>query len=97
MTAITDAKLIIETALGHSVTTAALMRIANAYATTDPHSLADFADPENPTNEEKAQLYIDTLLANGWAVVRSHAEGKEQTIVDGQVSNAGDTAVADLT
>jgi hypothetical protein len=71
MTAVTDAKLIIETALGHTLTGDALTRIADAYTQADPHNLSItlFADPENPTNEEKAQLYIDTLITNGKQVV----------------------------
>ncbi len=74
MTAITDAKLIIETALGHTVSAALLIRIADAYAEADPHSLVRngdvvVVDPENLTNEEKAQIYIGTLVANGRAVV----------------------------
>ena len=69
MTAVTDAKLIIETALGHTVTNDLLLRIAAAYTQADPHSLANFIDPENPTNEEMAQVYINTLVRNGKDVV----------------------------
>ena len=55
------------------------------------------ADPQNPTNEEKAQIFNLTLLTWGKQVVRSVAEGAETDTVEGQIEAAGDTAVSDLT
>ena len=97
MTAITDATTVIDVLIGRSSSAAQRTRIANAFVSTDPHSLAAFADPPNPTNEEKAQLFLDTFLTWGRQVVRSVAEASEQVTVDGQVTGAGDTAVNDLT
>ncbi len=96
MTAVSDLKLIIETAVGHNVNNALLMRIANAYAETDPHSLANFADPENPTNEEKAQLYIDTLKVNGKAVAGNASDRKHDNSARAQRAAARAAAEADL-
>ena len=97
MTAITDAATVFDTLVGRTTTSAERGRVANAFVSADPHSLAAFADPQNPTNEEKAQLFLDTFLTWGRQVVRSVAEGSEQVTVDGQVTGAGDTAVNDLT
>ena len=97
MTAITDAIIVHDTLIGRSTTAAERTRVADAFVSADPHSLASFAIPGSPTNEEKAQLFLDTFLTWGRQVVRTVAEGLEQITVDGQVSNAGDTAVDDLT
>jgi len=74
MSNITDAKLVIETIIGHSMTNEALIRIADAYWSADPHSLIRNgvvipADTENPTNDEKAELFMKTLKKSGQAVV----------------------------
>lgn len=97
MTAVTDATTVIEKLIGRTPTGAELTRVADAFVAADPHSLAAFAIPGNPTNEEKAQLFLDTFLTWGRQVVRSVAEDSEQITVDGQVTGAGDTAVNDLT
>ena len=97
MTAVTDAGTVLDILVGRTTTGAEQTRVADAFVTADPHSLAAFAIPDSPTNEEKAQLFLDTLLTWGRQVVRGVAEGAEQTTVDGQIEAAGDTAVDDLT
>jgi len=97
MTAITDATTVIQTLSGRAVANAQLVRIADAFVSADPHSLAAFADPASPTNEEKAQLVMDTFSTWGRQVVRSVAEASETVTVEGQVTGAGDTAAADFT
>ena len=97
MTAVTDATTVLNTLVGRTTTAAERTRVANAFVSADPHSLAAFAIPGSPTNEEKARLFLDTFLTWGRQVVRTVAEGSEQVTVDGQVTGAGDTAVNDLT
>jgi len=97
MTAITDATLVIETLIGHSMSGAALTRIANRFVTVDPHSLADFAIPGSPTNEEKAKLVLDTFKTWGVQVVRGDGEAEEEASVRAQIAAAGDAAAVDFT
>jgi len=58
MTAVADFKLMCETAKGSSMTAAALTRVGNALAFVDPRTQLEIiaVDPENPTNEEMAEL-----------------------------------------
>ena len=97
MTAVTDAGTVLDVLVGRTTTAAERGRVADAFVAADPHSLAAFAIPGNPTTEEKAQLFLDTFLTWGRQVVRTVAEGSEQETVDGQVEGAGDSAVDDLT
>lgn len=88
MSAVTDAKLIIETLIGRTLTAQQLTNIADKVVAADPAGLTRsgggpraeasgyFADPDNPTNEEKAQLFLDTTkifwrrwLGQGGAIV----------------------------
>lgn len=67
MSAVTDAKLIIETLIGRSLTGPQLQSIADKVVAADPLRLVApapnkpnrFADMNNPTAEEKAQLFLD--------------------------------------
>ena len=102
MTAIADATAVANLLIGRTLTGPELNRIGDAYFAADPHSLIRrgvvvIADPENPTNEEKAQLFLDSMLHNARAILRHTAEQSETEAVDGQVSAAGDAAVNDLT
>lgn len=96
MAAVADATLIIETLLGRTLTAEQLGRIGDAYVLADPYNLGSYADPQNPTNEEKAQLFLDTTLRHGQETVR---QGKRHSLwkdniatIDAQVN----TAVADI-
>ena len=99
MTAVTDFKLVVETILGHTVTNVGLIRIGNAYAIADPHSLVHngdivYADPENPTNEEKAQLFLMTLKKSGQEVVK-HVAAKAADDAAAAAKAAAEAAAAD--
>ena len=54
-----------------------------------------------PTNEEKAQLFLDTMLAFGRRTHRGASEDEDRetrmTTIDADVKAAGDVAVLDLT
>ena len=99
MSNITDAKLVIETILGRSMTAEALIRVADAYMAADPHSLVHngdivLADPENPTADEKAQLFLMTLKKSGQAVVR-HVAAKAADDAAAAAKAAAEAAAAD--
>ena len=105
MTAIADATTVIETLIGRTLTAQQLSNIGNRFRQADPYSLAApddngvsayFADPENPTNEEMAQLLLDTFKTYAKDVVRKMAETEQVTSNEGSVEAAGNTAVADL-
>ena len=53
-------------------------------------------DPENPTNEEKAQVFVTTVRQWGQSWLRLMAEKEEEANNDAAVTAAGDTAVGDL-
>jgi len=85
MTAVTDAKLVLETVAGKSLTAEQLQTIANRVRLADPARLTEFnpdggylwaADPENPTNEEIAQLFLDTTK-HFWQSWLGHGAAKE--------------------
>ena len=102
MTAVTDAKLVIETLLGRTMTGAALTRVADAYMLADPHSLVKtgvvvLADPDNPTNEEKAELFLKTLKISGQQVVKYVAAKGADDSAQAAKEAAQAAAEADLT
>ena len=102
MSNVTDAKQVIEIILGKTMTAAALTRVADAYWTADPHSLVNNgvvvpADPDNPTNDEKAQLFLQTLKKNGQAVVRNVAGAGADDSAAAAKEAAQAAAEADLT
>jgi len=81
MTAITNARSIIEVLVGHNITNDALIRIADAYVIEDPYNFVGngdivFIDPENPTSEEKARLFLMTLKKSGQIIVQRVAGKK---------------------
>ena len=96
MTAVTDATTVIETLLGRTLTAEQLIRIGDAFAVVDIYGLATFADPENPTNEEKAQLFLDTNLKWGQQVVEQANRIIETDAVQSTIDTNVATAVADF-
>ena len=96
MTAITDAKAVVELLLGKTTTAEQNQRIANGFVARDPYSLWNPADPQNPTGEEKAQLFLDTMLAFGKQTIRNGAEFTAAETAKADIAAAGDTAVTDL-
>jgi hypothetical protein len=64
MTAVADVKTILEALTGHTMLGPALSNIGLNFAITDPYVMrlsSPFVDPENPTNEEAAQLLKDSV------------------------------------
>jgi hypothetical protein len=100
MTAIADATLIIETLIGRTLTTQQLINIGQRYKYADPCKLNDdegrYVDRNNPTNEELAQLFLDTTLMHAKVVVFNSAEGEEYQNSRAAIENAGAAARADL-
>lgn len=108
MTAVADATTVIETLIGRTLTAQQLQNIGNRMVLADPYGLARpgrgpnaqdpgyFADPENPTAEEKAQLILDSLniTLKQWNR-RAAQEEARLAAVAGELA-AGDTADADL-
>jgi hypothetical protein len=106
MTAVTDATLIIETVIGRPLTGPQLSSIADKVVALDPFGYLTggpggepstyFADPENPTNEEKAQLFLDTTerIWRNW-MQRGGAEIAKET-TDATVAAAMAAAEAEL-
>jgi hypothetical protein len=116
MSNVTDAKLVIETILGRTMTDEALIRVADAYWEADPHSsiwTQEFdqagdplpvpqgkilpADPDNPTNDEKAKLFLLTLKKNGQAVVGSVSDRASDDSAAAAKAAARAAAEADMT
>lgn len=102
MTNITDAKLVIETLIGHTMTNEALTRIADAYLEADPHSLIKngsvvLADPDNPTADEKAQLFLATLKKGGQVVVGNVSDAASDDSAEAAKEAARLAAIADMT
>ena len=106
MTAVTDFTTVIETLIGRSVPGPQLKRIGERFKEADPYELGVFADPANPTNEELAQLGLDTILTYSKRLVRGAAEVSERTTINEElepanvaqrINNAADTAEADIT
>jgi hypothetical protein len=96
MTAVTDATLVIETLIGRTLTAQQLQNVGIRYKYSDPYGLGVFVDPENPTNEELAQLFLDTTLRHAKHLLRNSGETEEHEVSRTNVSTAGDTAVANL-
>ena len=96
MTAITDTITLIDILKrGGTATNPQLLRIANqfrAYAGSEFIAV----DPDNPTNEELADNILLMFRRFGQSVLRAKAEETERATQIGDVTAAGDTAVADL-
>ena len=97
----TDAKLVIETLLGRTMTNEALTRVADAYLLADPHSLVKdgtvvLADPNNPTADEKAQLFLLTLKRSGQSVVGNVSDNVSDDSAAAAKEAARLAAIADM-
>lgn len=106
MTAVADVTASLEALLGRVLSAQQLQTLANAIMDRDPANLLPrpnapgphpfFADPQNPTNEEKAELVKQTILSSLRRTIRDSAEDIQRTTNETSVSAAGDAAVADL-
>lgn len=109
MTAVADATTVIETLLGRTLTGPQLQNIGSRMVRADPFSLATrrpgpnggtdpgyFADPDNPTNEEKAQLILDSLLLTLKRWNRQAAQNAAKQTASADIIAAGDAAEVDL-
>lgn len=54
------------------------------------------ADPANPTNEEKAEVFVTAVRQRALSWLRVAAEAEARAGNEGAVTAAGDAAVADL-
>lgn len=106
MTALTDAKSILETLIGRTLTADQLNRIGNAFVEQDPYDIGGWDDggdppiPRQPTNEEVAQHLLDTLKQYGRSIVAGAAKRSKTTelegTIDSEVQAAVDAALADI-
>ena len=95
MSAIDDAKTVIEILAGTLPGNARLIRIADAfvaYAGTAFHP----AIPGSPTNEEKAQNFLNMLRRDGRRVLRRFGQETQQASDLAGQQSAGDSAEGDL-
>jgi wyosine [tRNA(Phe)-imidazoG37] synthetase (radical SAM superfamily) len=114
MTAVADAKTVIETLIGRTLSNDQLQRIGQRYKRLDdggveieiPSGLGVYADPNNPTNEELAQTFLDFTLALSKEAVRSVAKIEEKEAINAEnaadavkqrIEDAGVVAEGDLT
>lgn len=96
MTAVTDATLVIETLIGRDLTGPQLEKVADAVCWTGEYDKASLSQLENfgsVTNEEKAQVVLDDLIA----YLRSRLKVKAAhdirlTIADAQAASLVDLA-----
>ena len=95
MPAIDDAKTVIEILAGTLPDNPRLVRIADKFVDYAGTRFTP-ADPLNPTNEEKAQNFLDELRRFGRRVLRDVAQDDELTTLLADIQSAGDTAEADL-
>jgi hypothetical protein len=101
MTAITDATTVIETVIGRTLTGVQLRNVGQRFKDADPYSLIAngifvFVDPENPTDEELAQFFMDCIW-QGWKNMvaqsqRSTSTESKQSEIESEVA----AAVADI-
>jgi hypothetical protein len=99
MTALVDTKLILETTYDRLFDNTDLNLAGDSMVSVDPFGLRNFAIPNSPTNEEKAQLIKDSF--GHWfreTVIREYAERAEREgNAKVSIKAAGDSAVTDLT
>ena len=105
MAAIDDAKTVIETLTGRVHTAQELQNIADAFISAKRYGIRipavggsepNFADPDNPTNEEKAQLFLNAMKWFGQQVVQLNAEKITRAANDANVATAKANALADF-
>lgn len=101
MTAIADATTIFETIIGRTLSGPQLQRLGTAFFTQDPYQKGVYVDPENPTNEEKAQLVIDSMYTFTRRLVREEAGRTKrmelEVTIDAAIAAAEAAAEADVT
>jgi hypothetical protein len=100
MTAITDAKTVIETVIGRVLIGQQLRNIGNRYKDADPYSLIDsgtFADPDNPTDEELAEFFMACIWSNWKQVVEQSQRTTSTSTKQSEIESEVATAVADIT
>ena len=96
MTAVTDTIAVIDILRrGGTATNPQLLRIADQFQKYAGSAFVA-VDPENPTNEELAENVLFMFRRFGQSVLRAKAEETERATQIGDVTAAGDTAVADL-
>ena len=96
MSAVTDAIAVIDILRrGGTATNPQLLRIADQFK---KYAGSEFVavDTGNPTNEELAENILFMFRRFGQSVLRAKAEETERATQIGDVTAAGDTAVADL-
>jgi len=105
MTAVTDAATVLDTLVGRVTSTDERLRVAAAFVSAKENgtriaslqpTTADFVDPENPTNEEKAQLFLDCMKWFGQEVVSKNAGRTTREGNDAAVAAAEAAARADM-
>jgi len=73
------------------------IRIADAFVKYAPDIAAQvIADPENPTNAEKAEVFVRAFRRWGKSILRSVAEKDAKATYDATIAAAGDAAESDL-
>lgn len=88
---------IIEGAIDATPTAAQQQRIADAVIKYRPDILAQVAaDPANPTQAEKARVFVQAVREWGQSWLRATAEKDATQDVQATITAAGDTAAADL-
>jgi hypothetical protein len=96
-TYINRALAIIEGAIDTTPDAAHQQRIATAAIKYRPDILLAVAvDPENPTQAEKAEVFVKVVRSWGQSWLRAGAEKTTRTDNDAEVEAAGDAAAGDL-
>ena len=95
MSAIDDAKIIINILTNGTADNAQMLRIADHFYAYEGVAVGA-VDPQNPTNEEKAQNFINMLRAYGRQVLRSDAARVTRESNDAAVEAAATAAESDL-
>ena len=99
MTALTQAKSVMEGLAGKTLAAAKMENIVNNilyHHLWQPHPKSDTIDMETATNEEKAQLFIDISLTHMKQLAMRGGETKARADNLAVVQAARDAAIADL-
>lgn len=95
MSALDDGKTVIQLITGSLPDNARLLRIADAFISY-AGTRFNPADPLNPTNDEKAQLFMDEIRRFGRKVVRQVAMDASAAADVPDIKADGDAAAGDL-
>ena len=96
MTAITQAKAVMEGLAGKTLTNEVMLSVVQNYVGHSWVIQVDIDTYAVPTNEELAQQFIDLMLVQAKKQVRAGATKKEQTDNYAVVLAAGNASIADL-